>query len=210
MLDTAELLRTKLIKHDSQTIAMNCITDQLADVMEKVSYDSLATEPFNADHNGTSKLKASISETVTLSQGAPGTMNDGQTSSAMQQLCGVLGVVSNQDLGQDRLKALCHATIVDQERKVEQRSNDAERSLLSTIEAATKGVSNSQQLIVDALISDATLTGVKMSNADLRSRRESLQTMVETIGSGLPKLDFDKALDNNRKWEAFVDSWKAE
>ena len=210
MLNKAELLKVKLMNHDSNIIALNCIFDQLMDVMNESPNKSLITTSLNAPHHVASNGKAVIPGSDISSQGDSAIVSNGESSPAMRQLHVMFGVVSNYEPSHDRLDRRLNASVVDQEYRLEQRSSEAEISSLSTIQAATESVSDAQQLLMDALLVDTVHARVNMTKPDLQSRKGHLQTKVERVGSGLSNLDPNKTQDETIKRESFVDRWNAE
>lgn len=205
MVNKAELLKAKVLEHDYKIRALDCIFDQLRNVMNEVLESPLVTRSFNAPPNDASNGKALILGADTSSRSDSDIVLGGESSPAMRQLLGMLGIISNYESSQDRLNRLLNASVIDQEHKLDQRCSEAETWLVSTIQAATESVSDAQQLLVDALLADTAHAG-----SDLQSRKEQLQTKVEMTGSGLAGLNLDRLRDETDKRKAFVDRWNAE
>ena len=206
MLKTAERLISKLLEHDSQVLALGYISRKISNATGSGSDRSPGPEPFSAVQNGISKGKA-----LTFGSGANSLYGSGlhtrETSPSTRQLLGILGVVADNDICKDTLSQRLNITAVDQERKLDLRSTETERMLLSTVATSTKDSSDAQQLLLNALLIDTMFANVNMSTVDLQIRKKRLNKTIENIGTGLGYLDIGKLRDHSRTQKDFVDRW---
>lgn len=209
MLKTAELLISKLLEHDSQVLALRYLSKQISNAMEHGLDRSLGPEASEAVQNGISKEK-----TLRFGAGADsfygsGPLHTRETSPSTRQLFGILGVIPDNDLRHDTSMQRLNITAVNQERKLDLRSNEAEGIVLSTIATSTKEFSDAQQLLLNALLSDTMFADVKMSDFDLQSRKECLNKTIEIIGASLASLDIGKLRESGKTRKDFVGRWNA-
>ena len=209
MLTTAELLISKLLSHNSQVLALKYISKQISKAVEHGLDRSLSPETFEAVQNGRSKGKALISGAGVDSPYGSGPLHTRETSPSTRQLLGILGIIPDNDLRKDTSSRRLNITAVDQERKLDLRSNEAEELLLSTIATSTKDFSDAQQLLLNALLIDTMYADVKMSKSDLQTRKEGLHSAIENIGAGLVFLDLGKLQAHGKTRKDFVGRWNA-
>ena len=205
MLKTAELLLCKLLEHDSQVLSLKHISYAVEHELDR----SLGLEALKAVQNGTSVGKALIFGAGAHSPYGSGPLHTCETSPSTRQLLGILGVIPDNNVRQDTSRQRLNISTVNQERKLDLRSNEAEGILLSIIATSTKDFSDAQQLLLDALLIDTMFADVNMSNFDLQTRKERLNKTIENIGAGLACLNLGKLGDYDITRKDFVVRWSA-
>lgn len=207
MLRNAELLQTKLCKRNSYIAALTHITDQVADIVGNGSDGSRAIRKSTVPHNGECEFKLESQSSNSISQRLSGSLHLDKSSSAIQRVLGVLGIAADHALDLDQLGRLLDVTVSEQERKNGRRSGEVHSSVLLTMESSTRCVSNTEQLLINALLIDTLYGGIKMSNAILETRMMSLRENINSVGSRVAEVDLDKLHDRNAKLEDFVNTW---
>ena len=209
MLKTAELLHSKLLEHDSKVLALKYVSEQIPEAMKHGLDRSLGPDGLEAVQHGRSMGKALISDAGADSPYGNGPLHTRGTSPSARQLLGILGIISDNDLRKVTPNRRLKITAVDQERKLDITSNEAEELILSTIATSTKDFSDAQQLLLNALLIDTMYADVKMSKSDLQTRKEGLHSAIENIGAGLAFLDLGKVRAHGKTRKDFVGRWNA-
>ena len=207
MLNTAELLKMKLLKISSQTAAATFLRRLLADVEDKESDKSPEIRSSLAAHNGQSMPEVKVNNPDALFQWLSNSSEKNEGASATRRLLGGYGIVLDQDSSQNGNRQLLDAAVTDRERKLDRVSREVESSLLSTIERSIHGASNAQHLLMDELLFDTKFNGVKLSDGDIVARVKILQENLERVGLGVSDLDMEKLHGINKDQEDFVNRW---
>lgn len=207
MLNTAELLKMKLLKLSSQNAAATFLTRLLAGVEDKESEKSPKMRSSSAAHNGQSVPEVKANNPDALFQRLPNSPEEDEGASATRRLLGGYGIVQDHDSSQNGNRQLLDAAVTDRERKLDQVSREVESSLLSTIERSIHGASNAQYLLMDELLFDTKFNAVKLSDGDIVARVKTLQGNLERVGLSVSNLDMERLHGINKDQDDFVNRW---
>ena len=205
MFNTAELLKTKLLKLSSQTVAATFLTRLLADVEDQESDKSSKTPWSVGVRNVESKSEVKANNADALFQ----RLSDRSEEDATRRLLGGYGIVLDHDPSQNVDRQLLDGAVSDRERKLVQVSCEVESSILSRIERSIRGASDAQHLLMDELLFDTKSNAVKLSDVDIEARMKSLQRSVERAGFSVTNFDMEKLHGINKDREDFVNRWSA-
>lgn len=209
MFNTAELLKTKLLKLSSQTVAATFLTRLLADVEDQESDKSPKTPWSVGARSVESKSEVKANHADALFQRLSNRSEEDESASATRRLLGGYGIVLDHDPSQNVDRQLLDGAVSDRERKLVQVSCEVESSILSRIERSIHGASDAQHLLMDELLFDTKFNAVKLSDVDIEARMKSLQRSVERAGFSVTNFDMEKLHGINKDREDFVTRWSA-
>ena len=207
MLNTTELLKTKILKFSSQTVAATFLTRLLADVEDKESDKSLRMRWSVAARNGKSMPEVKAYNVDTLFQRRSIGSEEDESVSATRRLLGGYGILLDDHSSPNGEKQVLDGAVTDRERKLVQVSREVESSLLSTVERSIHCASDAQHLLMDELLVDTKFNAVKLSDGDIVARVKSLQGGLERIGSSVANFDMEKLQGITKDREDFVNRW---
>lgn len=208
MLQTSDLLKTKLLKYNSHIAALTYIISQLGEIVDQDVSSCNAVQKSTTLRGGKSKSEMEACDLEDSSQSLSGNSYQDESTSTTRRLLGRLGIELDQDPSGEELRHLS-GLVADQERECNRKSREVESSILSAIKADKDGVSDSQDQLLDALLIDTKHRNIKMADAELEARTKSLATALRCMGLEVAKLDSGMLHCMKDKQQDFVDRWNA-
>lgn len=208
MLQTSELLKTKLLKYNSHNAALTYIISQLGETVDQDVSSCNAVQKSTTLHGGKSESEMEACDLKDSSQSVSGKSYQDENISAIKRLLGRLGIELDQEPSGEELRHLS-GLVADQERECDRKSREVESSILSAIKADKDRVSDSEDQLLDALLIDTKYRNVKMADAELEARAQSLATALRRIGLEVAELDLGKLHCTKDKQQDFVNRWNA-
>ena len=206
MLQTSDLLKTKLLKYNSHIAALTYIISQLGEIVDKDVSNCNAVQ--KSTRGGKSKSEMEACDFEDSSQTLSGNSYQDESTSATRRLLHRLGIGLDQGPSGEESRHLS-GLVADQERECDRKSREVESSLLSAIKADKDHVSDSEDQVLNALLIDTKYRNIKMADAELEGRTNSLATDLRCLGLEVAKLDSGKLHCTKDKQQDFVNRWNA-
>ena len=190
-------------QHSSQLMAMNAVGKHWAEFSESgqppLSTESHALSRTNAEQRTTGKAE-------TDPDGSSRSLQKSEPS-ASEQLLLMLGALPLSTTEPSNTQDTLRPSMTEASCKAAEKAEDVKSSTEFALRSQLQSVHSMQQKLLDSLLADTAYRDVMMCDQDLSSRKSVLESSNRSIGSGLARLDMEKAHDLNRHRDALVDRW---